>query len=185
MQRDDRVERWSFAQFVREFCMLPRGEFLREFLAPLLVQHTEPSLAAGAPLDPAPFGTMRIRTGAKAPVPHWVYSVSKAENPFKTMITVGRAPNNDVILPYEEVSKFHAFFLESPAGLMLADAQSTNGTFVNGVRLEPNKPCALGLAGGLNASGVGLTFSGVKLTLHAPGRLWDLIASTKPFAAVA
>jgi FHA domain len=71
-----------------------------------------------------------------------VYPIqSTGRSPYPSMITVGRTRNNDVILPDESVSKFHAFFREAedapsggatPAPLFLQDAGSRNGTLLDG-----------------------------------------------------
>jgi hypothetical protein len=47
--------------------------------------------------------------------------------------TVGRAPDNDVVIPDRSVSRRHAFLKRAPhGGLLLLDAGSSNGTLVNG-----------------------------------------------------
>ncbi|MHC4597579.1 MAG: FHA domain-containing protein [Planctomycetota bacterium] len=58
-------------------------------------------------------------------------------NAFHNMITVGRTPNNDIVVPHPCVSKFHAFFREEAPGegLNLWDAGSSYGTKVDGKRL--------------------------------------------------
>ena len=65
--------------------------------------------------------------------------------PFEAMITVGRAPNNDIVLRDNSVSKLHAYF-EVPkedALYVLLDNNSKNGTFLNGQRLRPQEKYAL------------------------------------------
>ena len=59
-------------------------------------------------------------------------------NTFSTMITLGRASNNDVIVRHESVSKFHAFFRRDPASdsLTVWDAGSTYGTTLEGKKLR-------------------------------------------------
>ncbi len=61
---------------------------------------------------------------------------------FADRVTVGRTRNNDVALPYPNVSKFHAYFTWSPdrSAYYLNDAGSTNGTFVEGSRVMPKQP---------------------------------------------
>ncbi len=50
-----------------------------------------------------------------------------------SMITLGRDPKQDVVVPDMSVSRFHAFAKPGPDGaLLLQDAGSTNGTTVNG-----------------------------------------------------
>lgn len=56
-------------------------------------------------------------------------------NPFGDMITVGRAPNNDVCLAVSTVSKFHACFQKTPQGWQLHDQRAVNGTFVDDQRV--------------------------------------------------
>jgi hypothetical protein len=65
-------------------------------------------------------------------------------NEFSNMITVGRAENNDLILPFPYISKFHAYIqLVEDSSYLLTDANSANGTFVNGEKLKPNVPAKL------------------------------------------
>ncbi len=56
--------------------------------------------------------------------------------------TVGRAPDNDVVLLDESVSRRHARIETGPAGARLIDLGSTNGTWRNGKRAtdEPLRP---------------------------------------------
>ena len=69
----------------------------------------------------------------KSPV---VFLQKSGRNPFASMITVGRAPNNDVPLQLPTITKFHAYFMRSSEGQwMLHDQTSTNGTFVDERRL--------------------------------------------------
>ena len=52
------------------------------------------------------------------------------------MTTFGRAPDNDVVLDNDTVSSHHATLESTPQGLSLTDLGSTNGTFVNGTRVQ-------------------------------------------------
>jgi hypothetical protein len=61
-----------------------------------------------------------------------VLAVRKTQSRYPNMITVGRAPNNDVVIQDGLVSKFHAWFrLGSDGSVSLADAGSANGTRLN------------------------------------------------------
>jgi pSer/pThr/pTyr-binding forkhead associated (FHA) protein len=64
--------------------------------------------------------------------------VKTTRNPFAGMITVGRATNNDVCLAVGSVSKLHAYFQNVGPKWSIRDGTSSNGTFVNGRKLEPN-----------------------------------------------
>ena len=59
------------------------------------------------------------------------------------MITVGRAPNNDVCLPLSSVSKLHAYFQEQGKKWFVKDQSSSNGTFLNGQKLSKEKPAEI------------------------------------------
>ena len=73
-----------------------------------------------------------------------VFLVKSGRNPFESMITVGRATNNDHCLPLTTVSKVHAYFCASPGGAWrLHDQKATNGTFVDKQRLELGGSAAL------------------------------------------
>lgn len=60
-----------------------------------------------------------------------VFVAKTGRNPFANMITVGRAQNNDVILPFPSVSKLHAYFTHSGSRWSVTDQRSTNGTLVD------------------------------------------------------
>lgn len=66
-------------------------------------------------------------------------------NPFSGVITVGRAKSNDVVIDSPEVSKVHAWVLPRGEGFALKDNSSTNGTFLNSVRLSSVDEVALTL----------------------------------------
>jgi hypothetical protein len=71
----------------------------------------------------------------------WVAAVSKrtGSNVFTSMVTIGRARNNDIEVNEGTVSKFHAYVMLEPGGPVLVDAGSTYGTFVHGRRLTPRR----------------------------------------------
>jgi hypothetical protein len=64
-------------------------------------------------------------------------------NPFGALITVGRAANNDIIVDQATISKVHAIFTKTAGGWFVADSNSSNGTFVDGVRLPASEKRAL------------------------------------------
>ena len=64
-------------------------------------------------------------------------------NPFPSFVSVGRFPNNDIVLAIESVSKLHAYFTIEDGVWKLTDCDSTNGTRLNGELIEPNKATPL------------------------------------------
>jgi len=132
----------SFAAFVREHRGLSRADFLARVDAPHALCREAP--VPGAQPTDSGFLTRRIDSEAilKARDEARVLPIRKADrNSFAHMITVGRAANNDVVVEHTAVSKFHAYFQRGPAGeLTIQDADSSNGTSVEGVQLEARSP---------------------------------------------
>jgi len=54
----------------------------------------------------------------------------------KTLMQIGRDPGNDVVLPSPSVSRFHAQVQRVGQRYRVEDLRSSNGTFVNGERIE-------------------------------------------------
>ena len=53
-----------------------------------------------------------------------------------TMLTIGRTAENDIALGSKMVSRHHARLLIGPTGIIVEDAGSTNGCFVNGEQVK-------------------------------------------------
>jgi hypothetical protein len=115
-----------------------------------------------------------------------VYPIqSTGRSPYPSMITVGRTRNNDIILPDESVSKFHAFFrdaADSPAvgapSLLLQDAGSRNGTLLGGKPVPTARqgpPVAI-------AAGALVRFGVVQLTFLDAAGLRELVRFLMPDA---
>lgn len=51
-------------------------------------------------------------------------------------INIGRTPDNDLVLPRGNVSKHHARLVLHEGQYFLSDLNSTNGTYVNRVRIR-------------------------------------------------
>jgi hypothetical protein len=69
-----------------------------------------------------------------------LFAVAKRQPVYPDMITVGRTPNNDIVLADASVSKFHAHFRVTGGVHYLLDADSKNGTMIDEIRLVPRRP---------------------------------------------
>lgn len=58
----------------------------------------------------------------------------------KTEISIGRAPGSDVVINHPAVSGHHLTLTHSPDGMTITDLNSTNGTQLNGQRIQPGAP---------------------------------------------
>ncbi|OGO39098.1 MAG: hypothetical protein A2W35_09320 [Chloroflexi bacterium RBG_16_57_11] len=58
----------------------------------------------------------------------------------KADFAIGRASDNDVIINHPAVSGHHLHLSVSPQGMALTDLNSTNGTQLNGLRIQPGAP---------------------------------------------
>jgi pSer/pThr/pTyr-binding forkhead associated (FHA) protein len=68
-------------------------------------------------------------TGAASSSSQYVFRIARKPRAQFDFVSVGRNENNDLYLPDNSVSRFHAFFREAPDGsLLLQDARSSNGT---------------------------------------------------------
>lgn len=102
-----------------------------------------------------------------------VFFVSKSDrNPFKTMITVGRAQNNDIVLPVSVVSKFHAYITTQGEAQFIQDQASTNGTIVDGKRVLKGESRPL-----KDGSTIELA-PGLVLRYHTPAGFFETLVSS-------
>ncbi len=81
---------------------------------------------------------MEVRLGAETPL-DW----SRLPNPAP-QVTIGRSPDNDIVLNDPEVAEYHARIRCTPGGLILQDLDSPAGTFVGRSRERvQSRPLAL------------------------------------------
>lgn len=110
-------------------------------------------------------------------------------------ISIGRAPDNDIVVADVLASRHHAKLVVTPSGTQIQDARSINGTFVNGVRvkdapLRENDVVTIGNVDLIYTNGTlvrrtapaattgGLEVRGVSLTLDRDVTLLDRVSLT-------
>jgi hypothetical protein len=76
---------------------------------------------------------------------------------FPDRITIGRTPNNDVVIEDPSVSRLHAYVRQAD-GWVIADAGSKNGSWLDDARLEPRREAALSVGAVLRLGDIALTF---------------------------
>lgn len=80
--------------------------------------------------------TTAFRAAADGTLLFWIFCDPLEPIPlgFSREITAGRHHKNDLVLPHNEVSRFHASFKVRGRAVTLEDLGSSNGVIVNGVR---------------------------------------------------
>jgi hypothetical protein len=92
-----------------------------------------------------------------------------AESMAPDRVTLGRAPNRDIVIRDATVSKFQAWFEVDTAGtFFVCDAQSKNATRLNGHTTFGAVPVTAGDT---------LRFGRIDATLASPRALWRVLAS--------
>ncbi|MEZ4669738.1 MAG: FHA domain-containing protein [Anaerolineae bacterium] len=74
-------------------------------------------------------------------------------------VSIGRTSDNDILIANNRLSRHHARIDYGDGLFMIADLGSSNGTFVNDVRLEPNRPFPLAIGDVIRFGSVLLVFS--------------------------
>jgi hypothetical protein len=70
----------------------------------------------------------------------WLTLPGGDEHELAERLTIGRDPDNDLVLPLSTVSRRHAVLLSEEGRWSIEDCGSFNGTFLNGNRLPPGRP---------------------------------------------
>jgi hypothetical protein len=100
---------------------------------------------------------------------HAVYPLVKGEHAASAgnFFTIGRIDGNDCIMPDYSISKKHALIELRRGVCLLKDAGSTNGTFLNGARLQ-TKPVEI------HDRDV-ISFARYEFTFFSPGSLYEAL----------
>lgn len=105
---------------------------------------------------------------------HWqaVRIVKRPGNPYPDRVSMGRAFNCDVVLRFPVVSKLHAHFsINAGGGLRLTDLGSSNGTWHNGLRLQPGRTVVV-------SPRDRLSFGGVQCQIIDADALYDIVSGS-------
>lgn len=81
----------------------------------------------------------------------------------RPVVNIGQGSQNDLVLPDDSVSTAHARLEYENGHWRLTDLGSTNGTFVEGVRLAPQVPTPLSYGHAVRFGGVRMQFREVEL----------------------
>ncbi|HLX58871.1 MAG TPA: FHA domain-containing protein [Ktedonobacteraceae bacterium] len=79
-------------------------------------------------------------------------------NLIPAVLTIGRAPDNQLALQDQQASSHHAEIRPGAQGYLLVDLNSRNGTFVNEQRLEPQTPRLLASGDVIRIGATSLTY---------------------------
>lgn len=135
-----------------------RGSFRASLKHPVLIWKAPPTDASGQSWQGTHSGIGPSRPHEGEAV---VFDVAKdpgKQNAFAMGVTVGRIATNDVALDDVSVSRFHAWIQKEANGWVLCDAESKNGTFCDGMRLEPKQKLAIKSKAKLKFGEVEVTF---------------------------
>jgi len=138
-------------ELLRQTEGLSAEEFLQRFPYPFLVREATRG-SVSVPEAQTQRGTTRLKGVAAVPVGDgfaqadvWVYPVCPRDpDNFDGAVRLGRDPGGDVVVDDGSISNHHADFTLEVEGderlFFVSDVGSSNGTFVNGERLEPGQP---------------------------------------------
>lgn len=139
----------TLGEFGAIYGRMKRDRFLKEFKDPVLVVDVKGAVfgsqdfevvAAARVDDPT---VMEIEE--KAWTKQFVAFVRKEGRNDVSRITLGRLPENDIVLPHPSISKLHAHLDHDDrrGAWSISDAGSRFGTSVAGARVQPEAPARL------------------------------------------
>ena len=85
----------------------------------------------------SPVGKHLDSIGEARPASYLMFNKKKVELVAK--ITIGRESDNDVVVDNKLASRHHAMIQKIKDAYFLRDEGSTNGTFINGVKIPKEK----------------------------------------------
>jgi len=91
--------------------------------------------------------------------------------PKKLYLSLGRGPDNDIVVDDATLSRVHLLFTQGDEGWTVRDAGSTNGTTVEGAKLGPD-PVPL-------VPGIRIQAGSVRLSFYDSGGLYLRLKGTR------
>ncbi len=134
---------FNFGQLRSELALRGDSDFLGRHTVPALVAR-QGLVAPGA--QPAAFVTRwarpdQLQAEDESDDQEVFFIAKKPGAPFPDRIGVGRAPNVDIVVRRDGISKYHAYFVPiSNDEYQLADAGSKNGTYIEQRKLTDRTP---------------------------------------------
>ncbi|MEO8840809.1 MAG: FHA domain-containing protein [Kofleriaceae bacterium] len=160
----------------RQLLQLGRDEFLASAAPAALVRYRqhgspfdEPSHLSSRALDDSAEDNRRSEYVTEETLPFGkdlpdeidleLYPLAKKPGAsFPDRITIGRTPNNDVVIADTSISRLHAYVKRVGSGWVVADAGSKNGSWLKGAALDPRREQPLPSRAVLRLGDVEVTF---------------------------
>jgi hypothetical protein len=138
-----RVASVYLTDYAQELKRVGEVVFRRRYSAPVLIVTGRAAELVGGPDRPSREVTMLSKPGGgdvkSLALMHRVFPIVKAPFSPRGPVLVGRTGDNDVAIPEYSISKRHCFFEFQPGEIAIFDCGSTNGTLLDGQKLEPKK----------------------------------------------
>jgi hypothetical protein len=132
--------------FVRELGRVGEVAFRRRHTTPVLVvtgRVTRGERANSIDVTHRVALPATARRGAALALLHRVFPLVKAASATPGAVSLGRTVENDVAIPEHSISKRHCTFELADGAIAIRDCGSTNGTLLNGTRLDAEAPIPL------------------------------------------
>jgi hypothetical protein len=153
------------AAHYRNLAALGRDEFLASAAPAAFVRFRALDLPPDVPestlsLDEEVEETMPVGKVSLGDVVHMeIYPLAKKPGAsFPDRITIGRTPNNDIVVADASISRLHAYVRRDGKQWAVADGGSKNGSWLKGQTLEARRERALDSRAVLRLGDVDLTF---------------------------
>lgn len=138
---------WDYVQ--KQAAGRTKEEFVEAFPVPaLMVVYRGVDQAASEGMDPNQSGVQLLTVSVKsAAVLRYLSRVAfvckRPGNPFGHLVSIGRSGNNDITLAVDSVSKVHGYVVVEGDQRRFTDHGSTNGSRLNGEKLDPSRKVTL------------------------------------------